>query len=113
MGNALKFHKKGKSPRVQVYAREIREEGSDKADAYEICVEDDGIGFDEAYLSRIFSPFKKLHGRSEYEGAGIGLAICMKIAERHHGRITATSSPGGGAIFMVALPGKIGDKMFE
>ena len=69
-------------------------------------MEDDGIGFDEAYLSKIFSPFQRLHGKSEYEGVGVGLAICLKIVERHHGRITAKSRPGKGAVFLVTLPGK-------
>ena len=104
IGNALKFHHKGESPRVKVYARPIHGDGSGEAEAYEFFVEDNGIGFDEAYLSRIFSPFQRLHGKMEYEGVGIGLAICRKIVERHHGGITATSSPGKGAVFMVTLP---------
>ena len=106
IGNALKFHRKGESPRVKIYTRAIHEDRSDEADAYEICVEDDGIGFDEAYLSKIFSPFQRLHGKSEYEGVGVGLAICRKIVDRHHGRITAKSRPGKGAVFTVTLPGK-------
>ncbi len=106
IGNALKFHRKGESPSVWIHTRAITEDRSDKADSYEICVEDDGIGFDEAYLSKIFSPFQKLHGRSEYEGVGVGLAICRKIVDRHHGFITAKSKPGRGAVFMVTLPGK-------
>jgi len=69
-------------------------------------VEDNGIGFDEGYLSRIFAPFQRLHGKSEYEGVGIGLAICRKIVERHHGHITANSRPDEGAVFVVTLPGK-------
>ena len=106
IGNALKFHRKGESPKVKIHARTIREGRSGKADAYEIFVEDNGIGFDENYLSRIFAPFQRLHGKSEYEGVGIGLAICRKIVERHHGHITANSRPDEGAVFVVTLPAK-------
>ncbi|MFZ0930325.1 MAG: PocR ligand-binding domain-containing protein [Syntrophobacteraceae bacterium] len=69
-----------------------------------IYVEDNGIGFEEKYLDRIFSPFQRLHGRSEFSGTGMGLAICRKIVERHSGSITAKSSPGKGSTFIVALP---------
>ena len=106
VGNALKFHRKGESPKVKIHARTIHGGRPDHADAYEIFVEDNGIGFDESHLSRIFAPFQRLHGKSEYEGVGIGLAICRKIVERHHGHITAESRPDGGAVFIVTLPGK-------
>ena len=106
IGNALKFYAKGKSPKVRIYARTIPDDGSHPAKAVEISVADEGIGFDETYLSRIFNPFQRLHGKSEYEGIGIGLAICRRIVERHHGRITAASSPGKGAVFRVTLPVK-------
>ena len=69
-------------------------------------MEDNGIGFDEKYLDRIFQPFQRLHGRSQYEGTGMGLAICRKIVERHGGTITAKSVPGKGATFIVTLPVK-------
>ncbi|EFK08636.1 PAS domain S-box protein [delta proteobacterium NaphS2] len=106
IGNALKFHRKGVSPEIKIYALTIHGGRSDQADVYEIFVKDNGIGFDESYLSRIFTPFQRLHGKSEYEGVGIGLAICRKIVERHGGHITATSNPGGGAVFIVTLPKK-------
>ena len=71
---------------------------------YQVVVQDNGIGFDEKYCDRIFQVFQRLHGRSEYDGTGIGLAICRKIVERHQGSITAKSQPGQGAKFIVILP---------
>lgn len=97
ISNALKYRRKNEPPAVKVYGEAI---GS-------ICtlyVEDNGIGFDEEYLDRIFKPFQRLHGRNEYEGTGMGLAICRKIAERHGGTITAKSTPGRGSVFIVTLP---------
>ncbi|HXF62945.1 MAG TPA: ATP-binding protein, partial [Caldilineaceae bacterium] len=74
-------------------------------DRYTIVVEDNGIGFDNKYADRIFQPFQRLHGRSsEYSGTGMGLAICRKIVERHHGVIMATSQAEQGAKFLVTLP---------
>ncbi len=83
-------------------------EGDDRPEgkAYQVFVEDNGIGFDEQYLGRIFALFQRLHGRSAYEGTGMGLAICRKIVERHKGCITARSSPGDGATFIITLPEK-------
>jgi light-regulated signal transduction histidine kinase (bacteriophytochrome) len=69
-----------------------------------IIVTDNGIGFNQHYAERIFKMFERLHGRTQYEGSGIGLAICWRIAERHGGTITAISSPGEGATFTVTLP---------
>ena len=99
VGNALKFQRPGAQARVHV-----REAAAPEGWC---CVEvhDNGIGFDEKYLDRIFTPFQRLHGRSEYAGTGIGLAVCRKIAERHGGAITARSEPGAGATFSVVLPG--------
>jgi light-regulated signal transduction histidine kinase (bacteriophytochrome) len=71
---------------------------------FRLMVEDQGIGFDEKYLDRIFAVFQRLHGPAEYAGTGVGLAICRKIAQRHGGSITAKSTPGRGASFEVALP---------
>ncbi len=69
---------------------------------------DNGIGFEEKYLDRIFKPFERLHPRGEYDGAGMGLtaSACRKIVERHGGEITAKSSVGNGAVFSVILPEK-------
>ena len=101
IGNALKFSREGEAPRVKIYALAVR----DSNGAYEICVEDNGIGFDEKYLDKVFLPFQRLHGRgSDYEGVGMGLAICKKIVERHGGKITARSELGKGSTFMVRFP---------
>jgi PAS domain S-box-containing protein len=101
IGNALKYLRDGEPPHVRIYSRQA---GDDK-DAYEIRVEDNGIGFEEKYLDRIFLPFQRLHGRSgKYEGVGMGLAICKKIVERHGGEITAKSELGKGSTFIVTLP---------
>ena len=69
-----------------------------------ITIADNGIGFDEKYLDRIFTIFQRLHGRGEYEGTGVGLAVCRRIVERHGGTLTAHSAPGQGATFLVTLP---------
>ena len=108
IGNALKFHGKER-PIVKVYGlpadSDVRKAPS-KDRTYNIFVEDNGIGFDEKYLDRIFTPFQRLHGRGVYEGTGIGLAICRKIVDRHGGDITAKSIPGKGTTFIVGLPVK-------
>jgi len=77
----------------------------------EIKVEDNGIGFDKKYLDRIFTIFQRLHGRTQYEGTGIGLALCKKIIDRHGGTISAESMLGGGATCVFTLPVKqwVGD----
>lgn len=98
IGNALKFHRPGVPPAV-VLASQPPSNG-----CVEIEVRDNGIGFEEKYLDRIFTPFQRLHGRGQYEGTGMGLAICRKIVERHGGAITARSTPGQGSTFIVTLP---------
>jgi PAS domain S-box-containing protein len=101
IGNALKFHKPDEKPRVQVGSVSNTDSGC------QIIVEDNGIGFEEQHLDKIFAPFQRLHGKnSQYEGTGIGLAICKKIVERHGGSITAKSSPGEGSLFIIDLPGR-------
>lgn len=99
IGNALKYHQAERPPVVKVQAQVDGE-------SCRLTVEDNGIGFDEQYLERIFRVFERLHGRDKYEGTGIGLAICRKIVERHGGHITATSQPGQGATFIVSMPVK-------
>jgi signal transduction histidine kinase len=101
VGNALKYHKPGEPPQVRLFG-EVSQMG-DKRQA-RIVVEDQGIGFDQAYQEKIFQPFVRLHGRSQYEGSGMGLAICRRIVEGHGGTLTASSQPGQGSRFMVSLP---------
>lgn len=112
LSNALKFTKPGEAPRiritgtpVQVEDREQPEKSTDRGTAFfRICVIDQGIGFDNKYQERIFQVFQRLHGKSEYQGTGIGLAICQRVVENHGGFITADSQPGQGATFCVYLP---------
>ncbi len=100
IGNALKFRNEGEHPVVAV--RSHLADGT-----LQISVKDNGIGFDEQYVDKIFAPFQRLHGRSsQYEGTGMGLAICKKIVERHNGRLTAKSRPGEGAQFIIDIPTK-------
>jgi signal transduction histidine kinase/ActR/RegA family two-component response regulator len=101
LGNALKY-RGVKIPVIRVYAEPCGCEGF-----HVIRVEDNGIGFDERYVDKIFKPFQRLHGKSaRYDGTGMGLAICRRIVERHGGSITARSAPDSGAVFMVRLPEK-------
>jgi signal transduction histidine kinase len=97
ISNALKFHREGVPPEVSVAA-------TVKDERVELTVSDNGIGFDPQYSGRIFRVFERLHGRTEYPGTGIGLALCRKIAERHGGTAFADSTPGAGATFTVILP---------
>ena len=104
LSNALKFQRPGTPPVIHVEGSlSNRSQGSQGARC-RLVVRDNGIGFDEKYLDRLFKPFQRLHGQSAYEGTGIGLAICKKIAERHGGSISAASAPGEGARFEVTLP---------
>jgi signal transduction histidine kinase len=98
LGNALKYRRKDTPPVVRLSSSRVDNRNC------AIVVTDNGIGFNENYAEKIFRMFERLHGRAEYEGSGIGLAICRKIVERHGGRIAATSTAGQGAKFTVTLP---------
>ena len=126
ISNAIKFRKEGEPPVIHISSEILKASQISKqiinsrADnrfsilndpAYwdkerfcKITIRDNGIGFDENYLDRIFLIFQRLHGRATYDGTGIGLAICKKVADIHHGMLTAESKPGEGATFIVILP---------
>jgi light-regulated signal transduction histidine kinase (bacteriophytochrome) len=97
IGNALKFHGE-EPPHVSLSAEQAEAQ-------WLVEVADNGIGLKPEYAQQIFSPFKRLHRRDEYEGTGIGLAICRKIVERHGGKIWVESEPGKGARFRFTLAG--------
>ena len=96
VGNGLKFNKSG-HPKVEVCAEESRDE-------WKISVKDNGIGLRESERQMIFAPFKRLHTRQEFEGTGIGLAICRRIMTRHDGNIGVTAEPDKGSTFWLAMP---------
>jgi light-regulated signal transduction histidine kinase (bacteriophytochrome) len=102
-GNGLKFQRPGDTPLVRIEATLI-ENPAGGAPLCRLRVSDNGIGFDDKHALRIFRPFERLHGQSEYEGSGMGLAVCARIAERHGGTIVAHGVPGQGASFAVTLP---------
>ncbi|MGW8368594.1 MAG: sensor histidine kinase, partial [Gammaproteobacteria bacterium] len=102
VANGLKFQAEGARPELRIRCElETDEDGEDFA---RISFEDNGIGFEERYLDRIFDPFQQLHGRNKFAGSGIGLAICRRVVERHGGSITAESTPGAGSTFIIRLP---------
>ncbi|MEP7164726.1 MAG: ATP-binding protein [Ferruginibacter sp.] len=122
IGNALKFT--SSNPVINISAEMIsdrelpedyrgknlhgpaaKEKANDLTSGFcRIYVKDNGIGFDEVYLDRIFTAFQRLHSKQKYQGTGIGLAICQKIVQNHHGMISAVSTAGQGATFIVTLP---------
>lgn len=131
ISNAIKF-RTDTPPSIHIYSETIK--GSQLPESYisrpeyrfsvinsreyweterfcKIYIEDNGIGFDEAYLDKIFLIFQRLHSKTEYEGTGIGLAVCKKIMDLHHGFITATSRQGSGATFIIILP--LSQRSFE
>jgi PAS domain S-box-containing protein len=99
--NALKFSKADQPPRVIITNRTIHIGGEDFV---QIKIKDNGIGIDDQFAEKIFTAFERLHSKDQYEGNGLGLALCRKIAERHNGKITAAGEKGNGAEFTVTLP---------
>ena len=117
LSNALKFHRTERSgvpvpPHIQIRSAGLSADQLPvgvkpvlTVSAYhQIEVADNGIGFDEQYIDRIFQVFQRLHGKNQYAGTGIGLAICEKVVVNHGGAITARSQPGQGATFTIYLP---------
>lgn len=102
IGNALKYRKKEENPQIKIWA-ELRSRMDNDA-FWVIYIEDNGIGFEEAYKDKIFQVFQRLHSKAEYSGTGIGLAICKKVAENHGGTIDACSIKGKGSTFIVKFP---------
>jgi light-regulated signal transduction histidine kinase (bacteriophytochrome) len=97
IGNAIKYHRPGVPPVVKVTATR-------RTADWLFSVTDNGIGIEPRYRQRIFGLFKRLHAQNEYPGTGIGLALCLRIVERHHGRIWVESEPGRGSTFLFTLP---------
>jgi PAS domain S-box-containing protein len=100
LSNAVKFRRPDEPLRIEVFEDESLSNGGESI----VVFADNGIGFEDQYAEKVFSIFKRLHGRSEYPGTGIGLAICRKIVGRHGGTIRAIGMPGEGARFVIALP---------
>lgn len=98
IGNALKFRREEESPIIKIYTKNM------KPGFITIFVEDNGIGINEKDYDKIFGVFQRLHGKSEYEGHGIGLATCKKIVENHNGKISVQGEPGKGTKFIIDLP---------
>jgi len=112
INNAIKFRKQGVPPEITISSNVLTLRDKLKYNLvpgetyYSIEIKDNGIGFEEEYGGKIFRIFERLHGKSEYPGSGIGLAICKKIIEHHNGIIYADSTPGVGASFISILPAK-------
>ena len=100
ISNAIKFHNKTEPPRIEIDSM-YNDNGF-----WKILIRDNGIGMKEEHIKRIFKPFERLHGSSEFPGTGMGLAICLKVVTRHHGKIVVQSSLGKGTLYIVELPEK-------
>jgi signal transduction histidine kinase len=109
MSNAIKFTQDGIPPVVEIKSEILRgdligAEVEQNKDYCVITVKDNGIGFDQKYDDKIFELFQRLHTRNEYQGTGIGLAVCKKIVEKHSGMIRVNSLQNVGTTFTVILP---------
>lgn len=99
IGNGLKYHREDTIPEIKIYNSYNKEDEKLHGKHVSVTVEDNGIGFEDKYIEKIFLPFQRLHGRGEFEGTGMGLTICKKIMERHNGKIDVSSRPGEGSRF--------------
>ena len=106
IGNALKYQRPEVPVEITIESEQVRDIGADgiDQDMCRITITDNGIGFEQEYAERIFEMFQRLHGRQEYTGTGVGLAIVRRIVERHGGSIRAESAPGQGSRFIILLP---------
>jgi light-regulated signal transduction histidine kinase (bacteriophytochrome) len=107
LSNAIKYRNKDITPHISITASVVANDMillSTKKEAYKISIADNGIGFEQQYASRIFELFQRLHGKTEYAGTGVGLAICKRIVQNHNGVITAESEFGKGATFHIYIP---------
>lgn len=110
INNSIKFRKEHEAPLIRISCKPVMLADYPNLPLVEnkkyvrITVEDNGIGFDQEFSERIFKIFQRLHGKSEYKGSGIGLAICKKIVDNHHGFIFANSRPDEGSNFTIILP---------
>ena len=95
--NSIKFSRKEEPPDIVI-------DSVCSEDSVDIRVRDNGIGFKQEYASKIFKLFQRLHGKDDYDGTGIGLTICSKIMNSHHGKISAQSEPGKGSVFTLTFP---------
>ncbi len=109
IGNGLKFRHEDRPVEIQIWAQRMLMPGDASGlagEGWAISVADNGIGFDEKYLGKIFTVFQRLHGRNDFDGSGIGLSVCRRIAERHEGDLSAHSVPGQGSTFTLWLPAR-------
>lgn len=108
--NSLKYSHNGTAPKIHITAELIEAKEIKKSihlhskSYWKIAFEDNGIGFGKQYEEKIFELFQRLHGKNEFEGTGIGLAICRKIVQNHNGHIFAEGRPEQGATFFICLP---------
>jgi signal transduction histidine kinase len=112
LSNAIKFTKEGVPPLVEIKSEILKGEALDNErleqnkDYCRITLKDNGIGFDQQYADKIFELFQRLHTRNEYQGTGIGLAVCKKIVDKHNGEIIVSSKQNEGTTFAIILPVK-------